>query len=115
MSKKNRIRLFCREPLACGKEYIASESQAHYLLDVMRLRLGDEVFLFDGINGEFLSTLEKTNKKVAVLKVVKKVFDFEKSPDLWLLFAPLKKENTNIFCSTFHLNCHLKLEEEWPQ
>lgn len=96
MSKKNRIRLFAETPLKIGEICVASEDQTHYLKNVMRLSLGDEVFLFDGVNGEFETQIIEMSKKTLSLKINKKVFNFEKSPDVWLLFANLKKENTDI-------------------
>ena len=79
-----------------GLVYVPDEAQNHYLKNVMRLKTGDEVFLFDGVNGEFKSVASETGKKNLVLKVQNKIFDFSASPDIWLLFAPLKKENTDI-------------------
>ena len=96
MSKKNRIRLFAFQELETGLTYTPSEAQNHYLKNVMRLKSDDEVFLFDGINGEFRSIVCETGKKTLSLKVLEKVLNFEKSPDIWLLFSLLKKENTDI-------------------
>ena len=96
MSTKNRIRLFASQNLEEGLIYVPSEAQNHYLKNVMRLKTGDEVYLFDGINGEFRSTVIEEGKKSLTLKIQAKVLNFEKSPDIWLLFAPLKKENTDI-------------------
>ncbi|MBO7097550.1 MAG: 16S rRNA (uracil(1498)-N(3))-methyltransferase [Alphaproteobacteria bacterium] len=96
MSKKNRIRLFSYEILYENVSYVPSDAQIHYLKNVMRLTSGDEVFLFDGQNGEFRSVVADISKKSLTLQVQKKVYDFEKSPDIWLVFAPLKKENTDI-------------------
>ena len=96
MSKKNRIRLFSYEILYENASYVPSDAQIHYLKNVMRLTLDDEVFLFDGQNGEFRSVVADISKKSLMLQVQKKVYDFEKSPDIWLVFAPLKKENTDI-------------------
>ncbi len=96
MSKKNRIRLMSYAPLQSGGIYETTEPQAHYLKDVMRLKLGDDVFLFDGVNGEFSANISQINKKFITLNVNQKVADFQKSPDVWLLFAPLKKDNTDI-------------------
>ena len=96
MSTKNRIRLFSPQMLEKGLVYVPSEAQNHYLKNVMRLRGGDEVFLFDGENGEFKSVVEEAGKKNLVLHVSEKVLDFSPSPDVWLLFAPLKKENTDM-------------------
>ncbi len=96
MSKKNRIRLFAYEPLEDGCIYTCSSDQSHYLSNVMRQNVGDEIFLFDGQNGEFRAHISKISKKEILLQVSEKVFNFEKVPDIWLLFAPVKKENTDI-------------------
>lgn len=96
MSKKNRIRLYAFEPLKEGVIYTCTEGQSHYLKNVMRREIGDEIYLFDGILGEFCACISEINKKQIKLTVQNKIFDFEPSPDIWLLFAPLKKENTDI-------------------
>lgn len=96
MSTKNRIRLFANVPLKKGESYICTPPQVHYLQNVMRQNVGDTVFLFDGINGEFEGAIVQIAKKSVTIDVQKKVFDFEASPDVWLLFTPLKKENTDI-------------------
>lgn len=96
MSKKNRIRLFSQETLEENALYVPTDAQVHYLKHVMRLMTGDEVFLFDGKNGEFRSVVTDISKKSLTLKVQAKVYDYEKSPDIWLLFSPLKKENTDM-------------------
>ncbi|MBQ7660034.1 MAG: 16S rRNA (uracil(1498)-N(3))-methyltransferase [Alphaproteobacteria bacterium] len=96
MSTKNRIRLFANIPLKKGESYICTPPQVHYLQNVMRKNVGDTVFLFDGKNGEFEGVITQISKKSIMIDVQKKVFDFNASPDVWLLFAPLKKENTDI-------------------
>ena len=96
MSKKNKIRLFAFQELEVGQTYTPNEAQSHYLKNVMRLKSGDDVFLFDGMSGEFKSTVSACGKKELTLKIEEKVLNFEKSPDIWLLFALLKKENTDI-------------------
>lgn len=96
MSKKNKIRLFAFQELETGQTYIPNEPQSHYLKNVMRLKPGDDVFLFDGISGEYKSTVCSLGKKESALNIEEKILNFEKSPDIWLLFALLKKENTDI-------------------
>lgn len=96
MSKKNPVRLFAYTSLETGGVYVPNEAQTHYLKDVMRMELHNSVFLFDGKNGEFESHICEISKKSLTLKVDRKTSDFQKSPDIWLLFAPLKKENTDI-------------------
>lgn len=95
LSKKNRIRLFADVDLPVGGQIELSAAQSHYLLNVMRRQTGDEIFVFNGRDGEFECVLDQCAKKSCLLKVIRKKYDFEKSPDIWLLFAPLKKENTD--------------------
>lgn len=95
MSKKNRIRLFTEEKLITGTKIACTVNQAHYLQNVMRVKLNDEVYIFNGKDGEFCAKLIETGKKSCVLLVTEKFKNFEPCPDIWLLFAPLKKENND--------------------
>ncbi len=95
MSKKNRIRIYVNTELNVGSELVCDEKQSHYLLNVMRLTIGDKVFVFNGKDGEFCAVIIEQAKKKCRLKVESKYRDFEKSADVWLLFAILKKDNTD--------------------
>ena len=95
LSKKNRIRIYVQNELEKDNVVVCDEKQSHYLLNVMRLKINDEVYAFDGKNGEFCCLIEKTDKKKCELRVVSKYNDFVKSSDLWLLFSVLKKDNTD--------------------
>lgn len=96
MSQKNRIRLMMPYPLQTGAVCRADEAQTHYLKNVMRLKKGDRFFAFDGQSGEYECVIDNIGKKELSFTVIKKAFEFEKCPDIWLLFAPLKKENTDM-------------------
>ena len=67
----------------------------HYLLNVLRMNCGDEVRLFDGSSGEYTARIEACGKKSCMLRILEKSADFRPSPDLWLLFAPVKKDKTD--------------------
>lgn len=95
MSNKNRIRLFLDNPLSIGNKVSCTAEQMHYLLNVMRRQKGDEVYLFNGRDGEFLATVSTIGKKECSLQIENKFCDFYAAPDIWLLFAPLKKDNTD--------------------
>ncbi len=96
MSKKNRIRLYTDVNLEQGGIVECSENQTHYLSNVLRLQEGDEVYLFNGKDGEFKTHINKLSKKSIELAVDECFLPFTSSPDLWLLFAPLKKDNTDL-------------------
>lgn len=96
MSKKNRIRLYVNAELNVGSEIVCNEKQLHYLLNVMRLSIGEEVFVFNGKDGEFCTKIKTAQKKKCVLEVSAKFCEYCQSPDVWLLFALLKKDNTDL-------------------
>jgi 16S rRNA (uracil1498-N3)-methyltransferase len=83
-------RLFVDEPLGPGARTIAGPP-AHYLLSVMRLKVGDPVKLFDDRTGEWLATVAAAGKRDLTVAVVDRLRPREPVPDLWLCAAPLKK------------------------
>ena len=83
-------RLFVDTPLAPGPMRIEGP-QAHYLVSVMRTKVGDPVKLFDGASGEWLGVAGAVGKRDIVLDVTERLREAEVVPDLWLCAAPLKK------------------------
>lgn len=77
-------------PLGPGPRRVEGPS-AHYLLQIMRLRAGDPVRLFDDRTGEWLATVASTARRDLVLDVREPLAPREPVPDLWLCAAPLKK------------------------
>ncbi len=84
-------RLHVATPLADGAAVPVDGSQAHYLLGVMRLRVGDPVKLFDDATGEWLAIAESVGKRDLLLRVTARLREREAVPDFWLCFAPIKK------------------------
>lgn len=85
-------RLFVDELLGEGAEIRIEGGQAHYLLNVMRLKEGAPVKLFDDQSGEYLATVTATGKRDLALTVQGKLRDRLPSPDLWLCQALIKKD-----------------------
>lgn len=83
-------RLFVPPSLAPGERTIAGPP-AHYLLSVMRLKVGDPVRLFDDVTGEWLATVAAAGRRDLVVTVAERLTPREPVPNLWLLAAPLKK------------------------
>lgn len=88
-------RLYVAPDLDEGLEISLDGDQAHYLARVLRLGVGDAVRIFNGRDGEFDASLAATAKNTARLKVGARTRRQQASPDLWLLFAPLKKTRTD--------------------
>ena len=91
---KSTPRLYVPDPLAAGPLTLDGPP-AHYLAQVMRAQPGDPVKLFDDATGEWLATVAETGKRRVVLTVSERLRAREAVPDLWLVFAPLKKAPTN--------------------
>ena len=83
-------RLFVETPLAIGPLRIEGP-QAHYLVQVMRMKAGDPVKLFDGQSGEWLGVAASVGKRELILDVTEQLRGPETVPDLWLCAAPIKK------------------------
>ena len=84
-------RLFIDQSLGPDAAPVIDGSAAHYLLGVMRLKVGDPVLLFDNRTGEWLATVEGAAKRSATLRIERRTRAIEGVPDLWLCFAPVKK------------------------
>jgi 16S rRNA (uracil1498-N3)-methyltransferase len=65
--------------------------QAHYLLHVLRLKTGDRVALFNGRDGEWLAHIDGFGRGWCSLAVIGRRRPQTVEPDLWLLFAPIKR------------------------
>src|SRR5579872_1320869 len=82
-------RLFIDAPLAGGTEVALGRDQANYLRNVLRLRPGDAVLLFNGKDGEWIGSLAGSGKRAAVT-IGEQVRPQPAAYDLHFLFAPLK-------------------------
>jgi 16S rRNA (uracil1498-N3)-methyltransferase len=91
MADKISIRLFVPAPLASGAAVDLGQEQAHYLKNVMRLSEGDAVALFNGSDGEFRARIDSFGKRAASLIVEEQTRAQTPEPDLWLVFAPIKR------------------------
>ena len=90
-----KVRLFVDHPLAMGQPVAIGAAQANYLFNVMRLGPGDGVLLFNGRDGEWLATVAEAGKRRGGLVCEALTAELRLPPDLWLLFAPIKKARTD--------------------
>lgn len=90
-----KIRLFVDQPLGAGQVIALNEAQANYLFAVMRLGVGASILVFDGQSGEWRAEVAEAGKRKGLLVCVEQTAPLRMPPDLWLLFAPIKKARTD--------------------
>jgi 16S rRNA (uracil1498-N3)-methyltransferase len=84
-------RLYVDQPLGPDAAPVIDGAAAHYLLGVMRMKVGDPLLLFDNISGEWLGTVAEAGKRSLTIRIEQQTHPREAVPDLWLCFAPVKK------------------------
>jgi 16S rRNA (uracil1498-N3)-methyltransferase len=90
-----KVRLYVEQALGPGQPVALSQDQAHYLFAVMRLAVGAGVALFNGRDGEWLGRVAEAGRRGGVLLCEALLRPLQMPPDLWLLFAPVKKARTD--------------------
>lgn len=91
----SKVRLYLEHSLGQGQTVPLTQPQAHYLFGVMRLGVGAVLSVFDGQNGEWDARVIEAGKRKGVLQCVAQTRPQIGPPDLWLLFAPIKKARTD--------------------
>jgi 16S rRNA (uracil1498-N3)-methyltransferase len=91
MSERPAARLYTTDALAPRAVVRLSRSQAHYLRVVLRLGPGAAVAAFNATDGEWLCHIGEIGKRGVGLTVECRIRSPEPEPDLWLLFAPIKR------------------------
>lgn len=84
-------RLYVEQRLADGLSLTLDGAPANYLGSVLRLGEGAQVKLFDDLTGEWLAEIVEAGRKRVSLRIVRRLREREAVPDLWLLFAPIKR------------------------
>jgi 16S rRNA (uracil1498-N3)-methyltransferase len=90
------IRLHVATELAEGGAVATTAAQAHYLGTVMRCSVGDRLRLFNGRDGEFSGRIDTLRRDRGSLRVEQQTRAQAPEPDLWLAFALLKRDATDL-------------------
>jgi 16S rRNA (uracil1498-N3)-methyltransferase len=90
------IRLYLDTPVAAGTTVEATLAQSHYLCTVMRRARGESVRVFNGRDGEFSARIAAIRRDRASLVVEHRLRPPTSEPDLWLIFALLKRDATDL-------------------
>ena len=84
-------RIFVTTDLVAGQSFAPCKEHAHYLRNVLRLKTGDALRLFNGRDGEYEGRVAALDKRKLDIAVGKQLRAQPTAPDLWLCCAPIKK------------------------
>ena len=84
-------RLYCDVPLHPGADIQCPADQSNYLINTLRMGLGDEILVFNGREGEWLAEITGVKKKASTLTAKEQVREQSGGPDIEYYFAPLKR------------------------
>jgi 16S rRNA (uracil1498-N3)-methyltransferase len=91
MRAKLQTRLFVEADLAPGETLTLSSEQTHYLKTVLRLKEGASIALFNGRDGEYRARIAAFGRGWCEVALEAQTRAQGDDPDLWLLFAPIKR------------------------
>ena len=94
--KKSKIRIYINKKISSNLLIYIKNKQHHYLKNVMRIQINESIKIFDGLTGEWLSSVLSINRDSTVLRVIEKTTDIVKGLDVWLIFAPIKQHRMSI-------------------
>ena len=88
------IRLYFPDKIQSDLSSHLPMEQTHYLKDVMRLKIGDKLSIFNTL-GEWTAVIESYEKKGAKIKIIEKARDKDNEKNIWLAFSPIKQNPLN--------------------
>lgn len=77
--------------LAEGLKVELEGDRHHYLRNVMRCDVDTRLLVFNGRHGEWRAVIRKMAKKMVILELEEQTRPQADLPDIWLVFAPLKR------------------------
>ncbi len=84
-------RLLIDQSLQAGQTLALSDGHIHYLKHVLRMEAGDALRVFNGQCGEWAAQITDFGKRSASITILKQLRRPYQVPDIWLLFAPVRK------------------------
>jgi len=90
----SKTRLYYPDKIRSDLASHLTKDQSHYAKDVMRLKIGDSLSIFNS-QGEWNAIIESYEKEGARIKILKKVRDKDNEKNIWLAFSLIKQNPLN--------------------
>ncbi|HEY3908825.1 MAG TPA: 16S rRNA (uracil(1498)-N(3))-methyltransferase [Stellaceae bacterium] len=91
MSERRTPRLYVEGELMPGAALELAPGPAHHLRTVLRLAAGAAVAAFNASDGEWLCRIAESSRSRVTIAAERRLRTAAPEPDLWLLFAPIKR------------------------
>ena len=88
------VRLYFPDKIQSDLSSHLPKEQTHYVKDVMRLKIGDKLSIFNAL-GEWKAAIELYEKNGAKIKIMEKIRDKDNEKNIWLAFSPIKQNPLN--------------------
>ena len=88
------LRLYFPDKIQSDLSSHLTSEQTHYVKDVMRLKTGDKLSVFNTL-GEWNAVIQSYEKNGAKIKILEKVRDKNNEKNIWLAFSPIKQNSLN--------------------
>lgn len=90
-NKKSRTRLYIDCEFNSGDVHLVAANQGHYLVNVLRVQVGEIITVFNGRDGEWKAEVIKVGKGKAKISIGIRTAEQTEEADIWYLYAPVKK------------------------
>ena len=94
--KKSKTRIFVNKTISSNLLIYIKNKQHYFLKNVLRIKVNDEINVFDSITGEWKSIVIAINRDNTVLRIRSIIDKIKPSSDIWLIFAPIKQHRMSI-------------------
>ncbi len=107
-AKRPATRLYVEDNLAEGQTLGLDRDRAHFLRSVLRLAPGAKLAVFNPRDGEWLAEIDGLGKGWCSLVIGRQLRQPAPEPDLWLVFAPIKRARIDFIAEkATELGCSL--------
>jgi 16S rRNA (uracil1498-N3)-methyltransferase len=90
----SNIRLFSKESLSLNLIAKLDKLQSHYVIKVMRIKIGETFSLFNS-SGEWEAKILTLSKSIVEFNITKQLRQKESTKEMWLAFSPIKSNYFN--------------------
>jgi len=94
--KNQKTRIYINKSISLNLIIYIKDKQHHFLKNVLRIKIHDEISVFDGKTGEWKAKIISISRDNTAVRVFENIKKMEKSSDLWLVFSPIKQNRMSI-------------------